>query len=98
MEIFWGSHCHFFGGAKYINRIMDAKTCHTWVYFQKSKDEMAEQLNSWITHLNNNTEDTVKVFFSDNGMEYTGEAMQKIFAKHRVIYKITTQIHLNIMG
>ncbi len=64
-------------GAKYINRIIDAKTHHTWVYFQKSKDETAEQLDSWITCLNNNTENTVKVFFSDNGMEYTEEAMYK---------------------
>ncbi len=78
------------GGAKYINRIIDAKTRHTWVYFQKSKNKTAEQLDSWITRLNNNTEDTVKVFFTDNGKEYTGNATQKVFTKHRVIHQTTT--------
>ncbi len=60
------------------------------MYFQKTKDKTAEQLDNWIACLNNNTEETVKVFFSDNGGEYIGEPTQKVFAKHRVIHKTTT--------
>ncbi len=33
-------------GAKYVNAIIDAKTRHTWVYFQKTKDKTAEQLDN----------------------------------------------------
>ncbi len=77
-------------GARYVNAIINTKTRHTWVYFQKTKDETAEQLDNWITRLNNNTEETVKIFFLDNGGEYTGEATQRIFAKHGVVHKTTT--------
>ncbi|CAF2066949.1 unnamed protein product [Rotaria magnacalcarata] len=58
------------GGAKYISAFVDSKTRHTWVYFLKTKDQNPQTIDEWATRLANNTGDTVKVLFTNNGITY----------------------------
>ena len=78
------------GGAKYIIAFVDAKTRHTWIDFLKTKDETSIAIDTWTSKMNNNTEETVKTLFTDNGSEFTGQATQKVLAKHGIIHETTT--------
>lgn len=44
------------------------------MYFLKSKEENAATIDSWIVRMNNNSGETVKTLFTDNGKEFVGQS------------------------
>jgi hypothetical protein len=72
------------GGKWYVLVIIDDYSCHTWVFFLESKDEVFEHFWSLALRLNNEHPNCLKAIRSNNGTEFRSACFDEFCLKHGI--------------
>ena len=74
---------------KYFVSFIDVKSNYTSIYLMKSKTEVLDCIKKFISFINNQTGNKVKIFRSDNGTEYVNANAEKYFENKGIIHQLT---------
>jgi hypothetical protein len=77
------------GGFSYYVSFIDDHSRKTWIYFIKTKDEVFSLFQEFKDLVQNQTERKIKVLRSENGGEYTSNALKEICADSRIKRELT---------
>lgn len=67
----WGPHnLPLLSGKTYAAILLDAKTCNTWVYYLRSKDEFVDLFQVWLQKVENKSKMTMKSLCANGGGEF----------------------------
>ena len=76
-------------GAKYFGTIIDIYSRFTFVFFLRTKDEVATHIQRWYAYIKTQTGKIPKVFQSDGGGEYISDDTRATFVKNGTRYTTT---------
>ena len=75
------------GGSKYFLLLKECKTAYRGVYFLKKKNEAIKYVEAFITMMETQTGRKVKIFMSDNGLEFCNAELSTYFESKGVIHQ-----------
>jgi hypothetical protein len=78
-------------GNKYFLVVKHEGSSFRQVYFQKEKSESVKNAKYAIIFLNNQTENTVKLFRLDNGTEFVNEELKEFFSAKGIQFGLNAQ-------
>jgi transposase InsO family protein len=84
MDTVGPSRVRSMGGKWYVLVIVDDYSCHTWVFFLESKDEVVEHFRLLALRLNNEHPNCLKVLHSDNGIEFRNASFDEFCLEHGI--------------
>ncbi|GKA39546.1 ribonuclease H-like domain-containing protein, partial [Tanacetum coccineum] len=74
-------------GYKYFLTVVDDFSRAVWLYLLKSKDEVTLNVIEFYNYLKNQFNKTIKIFRSDNGIEFTNSNMNSFFKQRGIIHQ-----------
>ncbi|CAN1328581.1 Retrovirus-related Pol polyprotein from transposon TNT 1-94, partial [Linum perenne] len=74
-------------GYRYFVLFIDHKTRYTWVYFLRLKSELIQVLKEFVTMVQTQFHQTVKMFRSDPGGEFTSHALHQYFRDNGILFQ-----------
>ncbi|CAN0875498.1 Retrovirus-related Pol polyprotein from transposon RE1 [Linum grandiflorum] len=74
-------------GYRYFVLFIDHKTRHTWVYFLRLKSELIQVLKEFVTMIRTQFDQTVKMFRSDPGGEFTSHALHDYLRDNGILFQ-----------
>ena len=77
------------GGARYFLLIKDDFSHMRFVYFLKTKSEVAANIKAFVEFVNNQTEYKVKAIRSDNGTEFTNNDLHTYLTNKGIKHELT---------
>ena len=77
------------GGSRYFLTFTDDFSRYTFVYFLKNKSEVPQCFKEFVTMAEKQTGKSVKVLRSDNGTEYTNNAMSSFLKDKGIVRQLT---------
>ena len=78
------------GGASYMLLIKDEASAFTTVYFLKKKHQCADMIMDYVSFIETQTENKVKVLKSDSGTEFTCSYLQTCLSKKGIVHQTST--------
>ena len=76
-------------GCEYFLTIIDDKTCYTWIYVLKHKDEVFARFLEWKALVENSTGRKLKALRTDNGGEYTSKEFETYLKQNGIGHERT---------
>ena len=76
-------------GAEYFVTFTDDKTRYIWVYPIKRKSEVFQKFKEWKTDVEKSLGQSVKIFRSDNGGEFTSTEFEEYLKKEGIKHELT---------
>lgn len=77
------------GGSRYFVILKDDYSNFRKVYFVKTKDEIKHCIENFINKAENITGNRVKIFRSDNGLEFVNSGVKEIFSRRGITHQTT---------
>lgn len=77
------------GGSRYFVILKDDYSNFRYVYFVKAKHEVKNCLQDFINKAENVTGNRIKVFRTDNGLEFVNKEVKEMFSKGGIIHQTT---------
>jgi transposase InsO family protein len=77
------------GGKRYILTFLDDHSRKVFVYFLKRKSEVSEYTKNFISLVETQTGDKVKVLRSDNGTEYVNRDLEGFLKGKGIVHQVT---------
>ena len=77
------------GGSRYFLTFTDDFSRYTFAYFLKNKSEVPQYFKEFVTMAEKQTGKSVKVLRSDNGTEYTNNAMSSFLKDKGIVRQLT---------
>lgn len=75
------------GGSKYFVILKDDFSNYRSVYFVKNKFEIKNCIEDFVNKSENVTGNKIKMFRTDNGLEFINREVKEIFTKHGIIHQ-----------
>lgn len=75
------------GGSKYFVILKDDFSNYRTVYFVKNKFEIKNCIEDFVNKAENVTGNKLKIFRSDNGLEFINKEVKELFTKHGIIHQ-----------
>ena len=85
----WTAPCASRENQKYFVTFIDEKSKYTWITLMQSKDRVLEAFINFQTYVTNHYNAKIKIFRTDNGGEYTGQAFTNHLNKHGILHQTT---------
>ena len=76
-------------GAEYFVTFTDDKTRYIWVYPIKRKSDVFQKFKEWKTDVEKSLGQSVKIFCSDNGGEFTSTEFEEYLKKEGIKHELT---------
>ena len=76
-------------GSRYFLTFTDDFSRYSFEYFLKNKSEVLQYLKEFVTMVEKQTGKSVKILRSDNGIEYTNNAMSSFLKEKRILRQLT---------
>ena len=77
-------------GYVYYVSFIDDFSRKTWIYFMKNKDEVFNKFKDFNSLIENHTENKIKTFRSDNGIEFTSNEFKDLCKELRIKRELST--------
>lgn len=77
------------GGSRYFVLMKDDFSNYRTVYFVKNKSEIKNCIEGFINKAENMTGSKIKMFRTDNGLEFINKEVQEMFSKRGILHQIT---------
>ena len=81
----WTAPCLSRDNYKYFVTFIDEKSKYTWITLIKTKDRVLDAFKNFQSYVSNQYNAKIKIFRSDNGGEYTGNAFKSHLAQHGIL-------------
>ena len=76
----WGpSRIPTFFGKRWFVSFIDDHTLLTWIFLMKEKHEVADIFKNFYSMVQNQFNENIRIFRSDNGREYFSNALAQVF-------------------
>src|SRR6201999_1861537 len=76
-------------GSLYIATFIDDHSCHTVVYYLKSKDQFIKVLRNFLAWTETQTDKQLRVLHSDQGGEYMASSVKEILDQKGIEHHLT---------
>ncbi|WZZ64833.1 hypothetical protein YC2023_076203 [Brassica napus] len=83
----WTAPCLSRDNYKYFVTFIDEKSKYTWITLIKTKDRVLDAFKNFQSYVSNQYNAKIKIFRSDNGGEYTGNAFKNHLAQHGILHQ-----------
>ena len=83
----WTAPCLSRDNYKYFVTFIDEKSKYTWITLIKTKDRVLDAFKNFQAYISNQYNAKIKIFRSDNGGEYTGNAFKSHLAHHGILHQ-----------
>ncbi|WZZ70893.1 hypothetical protein YC2023_082263 [Brassica napus] len=83
----WTAPCLSRDNYKYFVTFIDEKSKYTWITLIKTKDRVLDAFKNFQSYVSNQYNAKIKIFRSDNGGEYTGNAFKNHLAQHGILHR-----------
>ena len=83
----WTAPCISRENHRYFVTFIDQKSKYTWLTMIQTKDRVLDAFINFQNHITNQFNVKIKVFRSDNGGEYTSNALKNYLAKNGIIHQ-----------
>ncbi|KAL0745399.1 hypothetical protein Bca101_102106 [Brassica carinata] len=83
----WTTPCLSRDNYKYFVTFIDEKSKYTWITLIKTKDRVLDAFKNFQAYVSNQYNAKIKIFRSDNGGEYTGNAFKSHLAQHGILHQ-----------
>ena len=77
------------GGSEYFVTFLDDYTQYVWVYILKQKSEVFQCFREWTALVEKSSGRKIKIFWSDNGGEYTSTEFGKYLTQEGIKHELT---------
>ncbi|WZY72206.1 hypothetical protein YC2023_004446 [Brassica napus] len=83
----WTAPCLSRENHKYYVTFIDEKSKYTWLTLIPTKDRVLVAFKNFQSYVTNHYNAKIKIFRSDNGGEYTGQAFKLHLAQHEILHQ-----------
>ena len=85
--IVWTAPCLSRENHKYYVTFIDEKSKYTWLTLIPTKDRVLDAFKNFQSYVTNHYNAKIKIFRSDNGGEYTGQAFKLHLSQHGILHQ-----------
>lgn len=86
------------GGSKYFLTLIDEYTRKVFIYFLKSKDQVASYFEQFQAQVENETGQRIKKLRMDNGREYVNQNLERTLRNSGIKYQLTVPYSPQLNG
>ncbi|KAL0641872.1 hypothetical protein Bca4012_102526 [Brassica carinata] len=83
----WTAPCLSRDNHKYYVTFIDEKSKYTWLTLIPTKDRVLDAFKNFQAYVTNHYNAKIKIFRSDNGGEYTGQAFKLHLSQHGILHQ-----------
>ncbi|WZZ44914.1 hypothetical protein YC2023_041173 [Brassica napus] len=83
----WTAPCLSRDNQKYYVTFIDEKSKYTWLTLIPTKDRVLDAFKNFQSYVTNHYNAKIKIFRSDNGGEYTGQAFKLHLSQHGILHQ-----------
>lgn len=84
------AHIRSLGGSRYSVLFIDECSKYSWVYAIKEKSDVSDTFKPWLTTTENQHNQQLKVFQSDNRRDYVSLEMRRFVQGRGIVQRLTT--------
>ena len=86
----WGSSTvSSIGGSRYFVVFIDDYSCYSWIFHMKNRSELLQVYSNFAKIVETQFSKRIKIFRSDNALEYTQYAFQAVLHSYGIVYHLT---------
>ena len=86
----WGpSTVSSIGGSRYFVVFIDDYSCYSWIFHMKNRSELLQVYSNFAKMVETQFSKRIKIFLSDNALEYTQYAFQAVLHSYGTVHHLT---------